>query len=529
VRLDSMTGAQCAVSIATAPAEDASNSSPFTPAEAASIKGVVSGAGSLIPQRTHLRRSLAKLGGASTSPCVANVFGHSIVDGGYANDDVKSIDLAVETIFEVSGFVGVLRRLFANRFGTVCGDAYMPAGSQNNRLAKAGGTTNTPGSSQGFGGSYTTIPANATPSTNTLTFAVNGTVCRVRGMIAASGGQINYTVDGGATTAAAPASTVQTPRVNGFYWLEVDLPLGADGAHTVVIQAHATASTIIFDVRGVSDITKGVLVGRYGFSGKCLPDMFAHALDATDVAGPASWLSSIAATGYFDQQLQSVIGRSNLPTYSKGAATMTIASPAVVSFVGHKLNANDPVQFTTTGALPTGVTASVNYYAMSSGLTADAFQISATPGGAAIVTTGAQSGVHTLIRVCKGFSTDLAIIMCDVNDSSAGVAYGYSLADVQRHAQNVANKIVALGCDVLFVTGPRRQTWPASWTQDQNTAAYKAVADATDHVGHLDLTPLWADWADANAAGLMVDYTHLSSRGHAWDANAIYNALIAAM
>lgn len=44
VRLDSMTGAQCAVSIATAPAEDASNSSPFTPAEVASIKGVVSGA-----------------------------------------------------------------------------------------------------------------------------------------------------------------------------------------------------------------------------------------------------------------------------------------------------------------------------------------------------------------------------------------------------------------------------------------------------------------------------------------------------
>lgn len=47
VRLDSMTGAQCAVSIATAPAEDASNSSPFTPAEAANIKGVVSEAGIL--------------------------------------------------------------------------------------------------------------------------------------------------------------------------------------------------------------------------------------------------------------------------------------------------------------------------------------------------------------------------------------------------------------------------------------------------------------------------------------------------
>lgn len=36
------------------------------------------------------------------------------------------------------------------------------------------------------------------------------------------------------------------------------------------------------------------------------------------------------------------------------------------------------VQFTTTGALPTGVTASTNYYVISAGLTANAFEISAT-------------------------------------------------------------------------------------------------------------------------------------------------------
>ena len=75
--------------------------------------------------------------------------------------------------------------------------------------------------------------------------------------------------------------------------------------------------------------------------------------------------------------------------------TMTIASPCVVSWIGHGLAVNQPVVFTTTGALPTGLVAGTTYYLISAGLTADAFQISATVGGAAIDTSGTQSGVHT--------------------------------------------------------------------------------------------------------------------------------------
>lgn len=79
-----------------------------------------------------------------------------------------------------------------------------------------------------------------------------------------------------------------------------------------------------------------------------------------------------------------------------GTVTVTIASPAVFSFTAHGLNAGDQVVFTTTGALPTGLTAGTVYYVIAAGLTANAFEVSATPGGSAVNTSVSQSGTHTM-------------------------------------------------------------------------------------------------------------------------------------
>lgn len=79
-------------------------------------------------------------------------------------------------------------------------------------------------------------------------------------------------------------------------------------------------------------------------------------------------------------------------------ATLTIATPCVITYTAHGLIANDTIQLTTTGALPTGLTVSTTYYVIATGLTANTFQISATNGGTAINTTGSQSGVHSLFR-----------------------------------------------------------------------------------------------------------------------------------
>lgn len=84
---------------------------------------------------------------------------------------------------------------------------------------------------------------------------------------------------------------------------------------------------------------------------------------------------------------------------SLGTVTVTIATPAVFSLTAHGLVVGDKVYFTTTGALPTGLTANTIYYVIAAGLTANAFEVSTTSGGSAVNTTGTQSGVHTL-RFC---------------------------------------------------------------------------------------------------------------------------------
>jgi hypothetical protein len=73
-------------------------------------------------------------------------------------------------------------------------------------------------------------------------------------------------------------------------------------------------------------------------------------------------------------------------------ATISIGSPAVIT-VGTAPNNGDVVSFSTTSALPTGIVAGTNYYVINR--TATTFNISATSGGAAINTSGSQSGVQT--------------------------------------------------------------------------------------------------------------------------------------
>ncbi|NTS31251.1 hypothetical protein HQ945_08285 [Phyllobacterium sp. BT25] len=79
------------------------------------------------------------------------------------------------------------------------------------------------------------------------------------------------------------------------------------------------------------------------------------------------------------------------------SATITVASPAVVTASNHGLVAGSPIKFSTNGSLPTGILAGTQYYVIASGLTDNAFQFSLTNGGSAVNSSGTQSGVHTLM------------------------------------------------------------------------------------------------------------------------------------
>lgn len=84
-------------------------------------------------------------------------------------------------------------------------------------------------------------------------------------------------------------------------------------------------------------------------------------------------------------------------TLQSSVVTITIATPGVVTwFTGaHGLVGGETVVFTTTGALPTGITAGTTYYVLASGITSTTFRIGLTASGSAINTTGTQSGIHT--------------------------------------------------------------------------------------------------------------------------------------
>ena len=89
----------------------------------------------------------------------------------------------------------------------------------------------------------------------------------------------------------------------------------------------------------------------------------------------------------------------NSVTSSSQTFTVTIASPAVVTWTGvNNLSNGTPVKLTTTGALPTGLNTTTTYYVVNAGTDgANKCRLSLTVGGADINTSGAQSGIQTML------------------------------------------------------------------------------------------------------------------------------------
>lgn len=76
-----------------------------------------------------------------------------------------------------------------------------------------------------------------------------------------------------------------------------------------------------------------------------------------------------------------------------GTVTLTIASPCIITLT-NILAEGTAIKLATTGTLPTGLTAGTTYYLRNvDGVTAN---LSATPAGAIINTSGTQSGVHSI-------------------------------------------------------------------------------------------------------------------------------------
>lgn len=85
------------------------------------------------------------------------------------------------------------------------------------------------------------------------------------------------------------------------------------------------------------------------------------------------------------------------PAPQSHAVTISNATPGVVTWTAHGLSNGTKVKFSTSGTLPTGLTAGTEYFVV--GADEDTFSVSASKDGAAINTTAAGSGTHTATTV----------------------------------------------------------------------------------------------------------------------------------
>lgn len=122
-----------------------------------------------------------------------------------------------------------------------------------------------------------------------------------------------------------------------------------------------------------------------------------------------------------------------------GTFTVTIASPAVFTLAGHFMSDGDAVRLFTTGALPTGLSVNTDYYVTAAAT--NTFQLSATRGGAAINTSGTQSGTHTVQYF--GYGAGNGTTTFNVPDKRGRVSVGRD-----DMGASVAGRITAAGSGI---------------------------------------------------------------------------------
>lgn len=178
--------------------------------------------------------------------------------------------------------------------------------------------------------------------------------------------------------------------------------------------------------------------------------------------------------------------------------TTPVASPGVVNWTGHTFAANQPVLLKTTGALPTGLSPDTWYYVIAAGLTTNAFEVAATPGGAAINFTGATSGVHS------GYASGTYEVYG--NNWPAGGPLLASVTATQAAISDATSNDAKLAATDVSVTAAGGSIGPA----------YKALLyDATT------MFPLaYIDFGAVQTAG---DTTDFKIR---WNANGILNIIM---
>ncbi len=205
-----------------------------------------------------------------------------------------------------------------------------------------------------------------------------------------------------------------------------------------------------------------------------------------------TWTGGTAATGFYevlDADTATDEVTIDLP-YIDATVTISIAAPGVVTWATHGLSVNDTIRFTTTGALPTGLAINTTYY-VKEVLSANTFTVSTSAGGAAVTTSGTQSGTHTALiwygtAAVAVENTAVTLASVTVPGWSMGVGGGIEIDALYTLTNSAAAKNIGMtyGGGVLMAVSAANNASACAQKLMCNRGSSQIISNAANQVGH---------------------------------------------
>jgi hypothetical protein len=205
-----------------------------------------------------------------------------------------------------------------------------------------------------------------------------------------------------------------------------------------------------------------------------------------------TWTGGTATTGFYevvDADTDTEEVTIDLP-YVSSTVTITIAAPGVVTWTAHGLSVNDTIRFTTTGALPTGLAINTTYY-VKEVLSANTFTVSTSAGGAAVTTSGTQSGTQTAlvwygVAVVAVANTEVTVASVTVPGWSMGVGGGMEIDALFSLTNNATVKTLGMtyGGGVLLAAAAANNASACVQKLMCNRGSSQVVTNSATAVGH---------------------------------------------
>ena len=281
---------------------------------------------------------------------------------------------------------------------------------------------------------------------------------------------------------------------------------------------------------GVVRLTLGAVTGASGLSGlyAVIPDTTKMTIRQNQQVMLSGNLASVAvrpSTGLVLSESPDVYRVLQFLSYTdpNGPFNVTIASGSPATFTTaspHGLLTNYIVTFSSTGTLPTGITASTYYYVISTGLTTTDFQVSLLKGGTAVNTSAAGSGqlkyvpqglTSTLLRSDYNYvnltvyqPNDYALIPTTATATTHSTASSASSSITTGVLTTGASVTGSFVPGMLLTGGALSATTPATFIVGQLTGTNAATATPTGSGGSNSTNTFTVNSATGIVAGQII-------------------------